>query len=213
MTTTVLPTRGEHGIQHGRRRLRDLCPTGTTWSAAAMREAVDASLRTGKPAAFELSHLDIRCYGDTPADHRRARAAVLLVLALPGSLHFHEAGQWDLFGDPDETPPSEQRLEPGRSARNNDSLARLCRSALLIRRNHTSPGVEWLPAPPAVLSFRRTDSTTGVDLVCTLNTGVEVATMPCVGSPALSSSYYGLRDDELLLPPNTVVWTIHRHTD
>ncbi|WNV87617.1 hypothetical protein [Umezawaea sp. Da 62-37] len=212
MTTTMLPTCDQqHEIQHDRRRLPNFCPTDATWSATATRDAIDASLRTEKPTAFELSHVDVQRYGDTPAGRRRARAAALLVLALPGTLHFHEADRWELFGEAEGTRPPTGRLGSGQPTPDGTSLARLCRSALVIRRSVGSAVVEWLPSPPGTLSFRRPGSTTGINLTCTLNMGIEVVAVPRVGSPALASSYYGLRDNDLLLPPDTVVWSIRRH--
>lgn len=212
MTTSMLLVRRKPDTpDRGRHRLPDLCPTDTTRPPTAAHRVIDALVRAGTPIALELSHLDIQSYGDTPTGRRRARAAVLLALALPGTVHFHEADQWGLFDNPDEARPSGQRSGPRRPTQADTSLARLCRSALRIRRNHTTPVVEWLPSPPDVLSFRRPDGTTGTDLVCTLNAGPEVVAMACVGSPTLASSYYGLRDNDLLLPPDTVVWSNHRH--
>jgi alpha-glucosidase len=193
-----------------RHRLPDLYPIDTTWPSAAIRETIDAVMRAGTPTAFELSYDDVQRYGSTAADRMRARAAVLLVLALPGGLHFHEAHQWGLLANPDETPSARQfRLD--QPAQEGASLTNLCRLALRIRRNHTSPVMQWLSSPPDVLSFRRTAATIGTDFVCTLNTGSVVTTMPRVGSPILASSYYGLSNHQLLLPPDTVVWSARRH--
>lgn len=211
MTTSMLLVRSKPDTaDRGRYRLPDLCPTDTTRPPTAARPVIDALVRAGTPIAFELSHLDVRSYGDTPTGRRRARAAVLLALALPGTVHFHEADQWGLFDNPDEARPSGQRSGPHQPTQAGPSLARLCRSALRIRRHHTSPVVEWLPSPPDVLCFRRPDETTGADLVCTLNAGPEVVALACAGRPTLASSYHGLRDDELLLPPDTVVWSSRR---
>lgn len=78
--------------------------------------------------------------------------------------------------------------------------------ALVDRARRVGPvvgagrAVEWLDSAPDVLAFA------GPELVCALNLGAGVVALPDPGTVLLASSYYGLRDGALLLPPDTVVW-------
>ena len=103
---------------------------GTDWDAAALREVIDASLDAmrpvGAPATWVLSNHDvtrhatrfanppagtqIREAGDRALGLRRARAATLLMLALPGSAYVYQGEE---LGLPDVTDlPDEVRQDP-----------------------------------------------------------------------------------------------------
>ncbi|MCD0483819.1 glycoside hydrolase family 13 protein [Streptacidiphilus sp. ASG 303] len=104
---------------------------GTDWDAAALREVIDVSLDAmrpvGAPATWVLSNHDVtrhatrfanepglgtqlRTPGDRALGLRRARAASLLMLALPGSAYVYQGEE---LGLPDVTDlPDEARQDP-----------------------------------------------------------------------------------------------------
>ncbi|MFJ5232010.1 glycoside hydrolase family 13 protein [Kitasatospora sp. NPDC088391] len=104
---------------------------GTGWDAAALREVIDLSLDSmrpvGAPTTWVLSNHDvtrhatrfanpaglgtqIRTPGDRALGLRRARAATLLMLALPGSAYLYQGEE---LGLPDVTDlPDEVRQDP-----------------------------------------------------------------------------------------------------
>ncbi|MFE6055948.1 glycoside hydrolase family 13 protein [Kitasatospora sp. NPDC056446] len=104
---------------------------GTDWEAAALREVIDLSLDSMRPVdaptTWVLSNHDvtrhatrfanepglgtqIRTPGDRPLGLRRARAATLLMLALPGSAYVYQGEE---LGLPDVTDlPDEVRQDP-----------------------------------------------------------------------------------------------------
>ncbi|QKW18902.1 glycoside hydrolase family 13 protein [Kitasatospora sp. NA04385] len=104
---------------------------GTGWDAAALREVIDVSLDSmrpvGAPTTWVLSNHDvtrhatrfanppglgtqIRTPGDRELGLRRARAATLLMLALPGSAYIYQGEE---LGLPDVTDlPDEVRQDP-----------------------------------------------------------------------------------------------------
>ncbi|MEU4164656.1 alpha-amylase family glycosyl hydrolase [Actinoplanes sp. NPDC026670] len=131
------------------------------WEAAALRKAVDDSRRAlgpvGAPATWVLSNHDVvrhvTRYGGGETGLRRARAAILLMLALPGSAYLYqgeELGLPEVEDLPDEVrrDPVFQRTggaDPGRDG---------CRVPLPWSAASASlgfgPGPEsWLPQPPA----------------------------------------------------------------
>jgi alpha-glucosidase len=59
---------------------------------------------------------------------------------------------------------------------------------------------EWLDLPAGVLGFRRGD------FGCMVNFGAEVVRLPDPGGVLVASSYHGLEDGEVLLPPDTALW-------
>ncbi|MEU3447795.1 glycoside hydrolase family 13 protein [Streptomyces thermolilacinus] len=181
------------------------CP----WDADALRRVIDESLRAttsvGAPATWVLSNHDVVRHTTRLGGPRRARAAALLMLALPGSAYLYqgeELGLPEVTDLPDEVrqDPAFHRGEgqdglrdgcrvpipwtrggpsygfgPGGSwlpqperwgalsveAQTGDpaSTLELYRAALAVRREHPALGagglVEWLPAPPGLLAFRR----------------------------------------------------------
>ncbi|OKJ08064.1 glycoside hydrolase family 13 protein [Kitasatospora sp. CB01950] len=104
---------------------------GTDWDAAKLREVIDLSLDSMRPVqaptTWVLSNHDvtrhatrfanpgglgtqIRTAGDRPLGLRRARAATLLMLALPGSAYIYQGEE---LGLPDVTDlPDEVRQDP-----------------------------------------------------------------------------------------------------
>ncbi|MCD0451996.1 glycoside hydrolase family 13 protein [Actinocorallia sp. API 0066] len=97
---------------------------GADWAAPTQRAVIDESLATstavGAPTTWVLSNHDVRRhvtrFGDGEAGLRRARAAILLMLALPGSAYVYQGEE---LGLPEvlDLPP-EYRLDPqlGRGA-------------------------------------------------------------------------------------------------
>ncbi|TDV55326.1 glycoside hydrolase family 13 protein [Actinophytocola oryzae] len=70
------------------------------WAADAMRPVIDAMLSTGVPPTWVLSNHDVQRhvtrYGGGETGLRRARAAALLMLALPGSAYVYQGEELGL---------------------------------------------------------------------------------------------------------------------
>ncbi|MFJ3693136.1 alpha-amylase family glycosyl hydrolase [Streptomyces sp. NPDC090052] len=130
------------------------CP----WDAAAMRAVVDDSLAAtasvGAPTTWVLSNHDVvrhvTRYGDGAAGLRRARAAALLMLALPGSVYLYQGEE---LGLPEVTDlPDELREDPSffRGA-GQDGLRDGCRVPIPWTGEGPSygfgSGPGWLPQP------------------------------------------------------------------
>ncbi|MFD9908438.1 glycoside hydrolase family 13 protein [Streptomyces sp. NPDC059063] len=247
----------------------------TGWDADALRAVIDRSLAAmnsvGAPATWVLSNHDVVRHTTRLADGagpalglRRARAATLLMLALPGSAYLYQGEE---LGLPEVTDlPDEVRQDPaffrgsgqegtrdgcrvplpwsgvrppfgfgpvegGPSwlpqpadwkdltveAQEGDpgSTLSLYRAALALRRSHPALGagdaVQWLPAPPGVLAFRRAAG--GRSLVVTVNLTPEPVTLPAPGEPLLCSANSGAPAADLavtasgaVLPPDTTAW-------
>jgi alpha-glucosidase len=249
------------------------CP----WDADALRQVIDETLALnaplGVPATWVLSNHDVdrvvSRYGrpDTsfaldrrpyfhslPVDlqlgTRRARAAALLTMALPGSVYVYqgeELGLWEVQDIPDELrqdpiwartgggdpgrdgarvplpwsgteppfgfSPAEAAAEPwlpqpkdwreltvAAESANPDSMLRLYRAALRIRRTEAAFAdgpLTWRDAPEGMLAFDRGD---GVRCVANLSAGP--AALPPHSDVLLAS---GPLDDGLL-PPDTTAW-------
>lgn len=142
----------------------------TYWDATALREVVDASLDAmrpvGAPATWVLSNHDVtrhatrfanppggtqlRTAGDRALGLRRARAATLLMLALPGSAYLYQGEE---LGLPDVTElPDEVRQDPSfRRANGQDGFRDGCRVPIPWTVDGPShgfgPGGSWLPQP------------------------------------------------------------------
>ncbi|MFE9337350.1 glycoside hydrolase family 13 protein [Streptomyces sp. NPDC007063] len=134
---------------------------GTDWDAPALREVIDASLTSlgavGAPATWVLSNHDVvrhrtRLGGGAP----RARAASLLMLALPGSAYVYQGEE---LGLPEVTElPDEARQDPSFFRDNGqDGLRDGCRVPLPWAEERTADGgtsfgfgggSSWLPQPP-----------------------------------------------------------------
>ncbi|WP_406140467.1 alpha-amylase family glycosyl hydrolase [Streptomyces sp. NBC_01089] len=143
---------------------------GTHWDAAELREVIDVSLAAmrpvGAPATWVLSNHDvtrhttrfanppagtqIRTPGDPELGLRRARAATLLMLALPGSAYLYQGEE---LGLPDVTDlPDEVRQDPSFfRAAGQDGFRDGCRVPLPWTAEGSSYGFgsggSWLPQP------------------------------------------------------------------
>jgi alpha-glucosidase len=127
------------------------------WDAKAKREVIDESLRTagqvGAPTTWVLSNHDVKRhltrYGGGAVGLRRARAAVLLMLALPGSAYIYqgeELGLDEVLDLPEELQQDPQRARDPESGRDG------CRVPLPWSGDKPpfgfGPGGEsWLPMP------------------------------------------------------------------
>ncbi|MCF3963016.1 glycoside hydrolase family 13 protein [Streptomyces fuscigenes] len=143
----------------------------TPWDAAALRAVVDRSLAAmgavGAPATWVLSNHDVTRHatrfasppgaglqlrepGDRALGLRRARAATLLMLALPGSAYLYQGEE---LGLPDVTDlPDEVRQDPSFfRGDGQDGLRDGCRVPLPWTRAGGSYGFgaggSWLPQP------------------------------------------------------------------
>ncbi|MGW4729651.1 glycoside hydrolase family 13 protein [Streptomyces shenzhenensis] len=143
----------------------------TDWDAAELRRVIDRTLEAmrpvGAPATWVLSNHDvtrhatrfanppglgtqIRAAGDRELGLRRARAATLLMLALPGSAYLYQGEE---LGLPDVVDlPDEVRQDPAyfRGA-GQDGFRDGCRVPIPWTREGSSygfgPGGSWLPQP------------------------------------------------------------------
>jgi alpha-glucosidase len=128
------------------------------WDARAKREVIDASLLTagqvGAPTTWVLSNHDVKRhvtrYGGGEVGLRRARAAVLLMLALPGSAYIYqgeELGLNEVLDLPEEYLQDPQRARDPESGRDG------CRVPLPWSGDAPPfgfgpGGTSWLPMPP-----------------------------------------------------------------
>ncbi|QKW05062.1 glycoside hydrolase family 13 protein [Streptomyces sp. NA04227] len=150
---------------------------GTSWDAAELRTVIDASLAAmrpvGAPATWVLSNHDVtrhatrlanppglgtqlRTAGDRELGLRRARAATLLMLALPGSAYVYqgeELGLPDVTDLPDEVrqDPSFLRAAQADGASGQDGFRDGCRVPIPWTVEGSSYGFgqggSWLPQP------------------------------------------------------------------
>jgi len=145
----------------------------TSWQAGALRtvidETLDAMRAVGAPATWVLSNHDvtrhttrfanppglstqIRTPGDPVLGLRRARAATLLMLALPGSAYLYQGEE---LGLPDVTDlPDEARQDPAYfRAAGQDGFRDGCRVPIPWTADGPSYGFgeggSWLPQPDA----------------------------------------------------------------
>ncbi|PKV85420.1 glycoside hydrolase family 13 protein [Streptomyces sp. TLI_146] len=144
---------------------------GAPWDAEELREVIDVSLAAmrpvGAPATWVLSNHDVtrhatrfanppglgtqlRTPGDRELGLRRARAATLLMLALPGSAYLYQGEE---LGLPDVTDlPDEVRQDPSFfRAEGQDGFRDGCRVPLPWTADGPSYGFgsggSWLPQP------------------------------------------------------------------
>ena len=165
----------------------------TPWDADALRrtveECIEAASSAGAPATWVLSNHDItrdatrfarldstgggvsagdRVGPDTPLDPelglRRARAAALLMLALPGSAYVYqgeELGLPDVFDLPEEVLADPIWVRSGHTERGRDG----CRVPIPWTEDGPSlgfgSGKPWLPQPP-VFAARSVQAESGV---------------------------------------------------
>ncbi len=133
----------------------------TPWEAGALRAVIDQSLRTaglvGAPSTWVLSNHDVQRhvtrYGGGESGLRRARAAALLMLALPGSAYVYqgeELGLEEVLDLPAEVLQDPQRFRSADGVSGRDG----CRvplpwSGAAPPFNFTPLNIAdgWLPAP------------------------------------------------------------------
>jgi alpha-glucosidase len=131
------------------------------WDAAALHRVIDESLASaapvGAPSTWVLSNHDVKRhvtrYGDGELGLRRARAAALLTLALPGSAYIYqgeELGLPEVLDLPEEVCQDPQRLRAPDAGRDG------CRVPMPWSDGEppygfSPPGVAstWLPMPAA----------------------------------------------------------------
>jgi alpha-glucosidase len=127
------------------------------WDANAKREVIDESLRTtgqvGAPTTWVLSNHDVKRhphrYGGGAVGLRRARAATLLMLALPGSAYIYqgeELGLDEVLDLPEDLQQDPQRARDPESGRDG------CRVPLPWSGDQppfgfTTNRESWLPMP------------------------------------------------------------------
>jgi len=128
-----------------------------TWSADSFRKVIDTALAeaaiVGAPTTWVLSNHDkqrhVTRYGDGPVGLRRARAAALLMLALPGSAYLYQGEE---LGLPEVLDiPAELRQDPAflRTGQSRDG----CRVPMPWSGDVAPYGfgpdgcTSWLPAP------------------------------------------------------------------
>ncbi|MDX3183070.1 glycoside hydrolase family 13 protein [Streptomyces sp. NPDC049952] len=162
----------------------------TAWNAAELRAVIDSSLDAmrpvGAPTTWVLSNHDvtrhatrfanppglgtqIRTPGDRELGLRRARAATLLMLALPGSAYVYQGEE---LGLPDVTDlPDEARQDPSFfRAEGQDGFRDGCRVPIPWTREGSSYGFggggSWLPQPDTwgALSVEAQDGVQGSTL-------------------------------------------------
>ncbi|MEU3603479.1 glycoside hydrolase family 13 protein [Streptomyces sp. NPDC006798] len=129
------------------------------WDAGAMRRVIDDSLAAtasvGAPTTWVLSNHDVvrhtTRYGGGERGLRRARAAALLTLALPGSAYLYQGEE---LGLPEVTElPDAVRQDPAFfRGDGQDGLRDGCRVPIPWSGTSTpygfGPGGSWLPQPP-----------------------------------------------------------------
>ncbi|WP_049574920.1 glycoside hydrolase family 13 protein [Streptomyces sp. SBT349] len=134
----------------------------TPWNAAALRAAIDSSLDSmrpvGAPSTWVLSNHDVvRHLTRLGGSLARARAATLLMLALPGSAYLYQGEE---LGLPEVTDlPDEARQDPaffrrgGGDSDGQDGLRDGCRVPIPWTAQGSSYGFgdggSWLPQPTA----------------------------------------------------------------
>ncbi|WP_055478651.1 glycoside hydrolase family 13 protein [Sphaerimonospora mesophila] len=132
----------------------------TPWDAAGFRTVIDESLRTaglvGAPSTWVLSNHDVKRhvtrYGGGELGLRRARAAALLMLALPGSAYIYqgeELGLPEVLDLPEEYLRDPQRLRAPDSGRDGCRVPLPWTATGEPPYGFAPPGIyeSWLPMP------------------------------------------------------------------
>ncbi|UNO42450.1 glycoside hydrolase family 13 protein [Streptomyces sp. MST-110588] len=126
------------------------------WGAAALRPVIDdclaATASVGAPATWVLSNHDVVRHTTRLGSLRRARAATLAMLALPGSAYLYQGEE---LGLPEVTDlPDEVRQDPAFfRGTGQDGYRDGCRVPLPWSGQEPpygfGPGGSWLPQPPS----------------------------------------------------------------
>ena len=140
---------------------------GAPFEASALKQVIDRSLATagsvGAPSTWVLSNHDVKRhvtrYGGGEVGQRRARAAALLMLALPGSAYIYqgeELGLPEVLDIPLEFVVDPQGLQSGDPSKGRDG----CRVPLPWSGSEPTFGfgpegstASWLPAPASWASL------------------------------------------------------------
>jgi alpha-glucosidase len=147
------------------------------WDADTLRKVIDtcrtADSAVGAPTTWVLANHDVTRevtrYGDGPLGVRRARAAALLLLGLPGGAYVYqgqELGLEEVTDLPEEVLQDPTWERSGHTVRGRDG----CRVPMPWERNGPSlgfgPAAPWLPQPPswAELSVEAQEGVTGSTL-------------------------------------------------
>ncbi|WP_026413714.1 glycoside hydrolase family 13 protein [Actinomadura oligospora] len=129
---------------------------GSPWDAAKLRDVIDGTLRAAgaAPATWVLSNHDVKRhvtrFGGGETGLRRARAAALLTLALPGSAYVYQGEE---LGLPEVLDlPAEFRRDP-QAGRGEDAGRDGCRVPIPWNGDEppfgfTAGPSTWLPMPP-----------------------------------------------------------------
>jgi glycosidase len=189
---------------HGIKLIVDLVPNcpafdfellEADWDAGAFLQGITESChgmaQHEMPATWVLSSRD--------ADPRRARAAALLMLALPGSAFLYQGEELGLHETADLAPVVRaQEHDPG-------SPLNLYRHALGWRRKlQAADHLEWMPGTSGqVLHFRRPGGWRSVT-----NFGSRAVPLPPGTVVAASAPLEGTGLDCGVLPPDTTAWVI-----
>ena len=189
---------------HGIKVIADLVPNGEAfdfelleadWGGAQFLRVITGrlpgGLRDRVPATWVLSSRD--------ADPRRARAAALLMLALPGSAFLYQGEELGRHETADLAPVIRaQEHDPG-------SPLNLYRHALGWRRKlQAAESLEWMPGTSGqVLHFRRPGGWRSVT-----NFGPHAVPLPPGTVIAASAPREGAQLDRGVLPADTTAWII-----
>jgi alpha-glucosidase len=147
----------------------------TDWAAAPMRAVIDASLATGASPTWVLSNHDVvrhvTRYGGGETGRRRARAAALLMFALPGSAYVYqgeELGLPEVQDLPDEVLQDPMWERSGHTERGRDG----CRVPIPWTATGPSlgfgPGKPWLPQPESWAKLAAAEQETSPESMLTL---------------------------------------------
>jgi alpha-glucosidase len=124
------------------------------WAAGAFRTVIEDTLATETPATWVLSNHDVHRhvtrYGGGDTGRRRARAAALLMLGLPGSAYVYqgeELGLPEVLDLPDEVRQDPKWLRSGHTDRGRDGCRVPIPWASAGPSLGFSDGTGWLPQP------------------------------------------------------------------
>jgi alpha-glucosidase len=145
------------------------------WTAESFRDVIDAQLATGASPTWVLSNHDVQRhvtrYGGGEVGRRRARAAALLMLALPGSAYVYqgeELGLPEVLDLPDEVLRDPVWVRSGHTDRGRDG----CRVPIPWTSGGPSLGFSdgpgWLPQPEDWAKLAVTEQETSPESMLTL---------------------------------------------
>jgi alpha-glucosidase len=145
------------------------------WTAESFRDVIDAQLATGASPTWVLSNHDVQRhvtrYGGGEVGRRRARAATLLMLALPGSAYVYqgeELGLPEVLDLPDEVLQDPVWARSGHTDRGRDG----CRVPIPWTSSGPSlgfsEGAGWLPQPEDWAKLAVTEQETSPESTLTL---------------------------------------------